>query len=91
MSQLKRLGGEGLNHTTKSTKNIQYQEELDMAEFTISGDEEASDTQYALCGVIVHTTVTALSAHYYAYVRRQDGRWWKCNDSCVCEVRAKVG
>ena len=91
VSQLKRLGGDGGDDLSKSTKEITYTAQLDLAEYMSgAGEDDPSDAQYTLYAVMVHQelSVGTTTGHYYAFVRLSDDRWYKCDDGEVTKVRS---
>lgn len=69
----------------KLNKPIQFPEILDLAPF-MSGTSDLAI--YRLYGVVVHldTMNTTFSGHYVCYVKNFQGRWFKVDDSVVCQV-----
>jgi len=69
----------------KLNKPIQFPEILDLAPF-MSGTSDLAI--YRLYGVVVHldTMNAAFSGHYVCYVKNFQSRWFKVDDSVVCQV-----
>jgi hypothetical protein len=67
----------------KLNKPIQFPEILDLAPFT-SGTSDKSPI-YKLYGVVVHLDImnASFSGHYVCYVKNNQNKWFKIDDSSV--------
>jgi hypothetical protein len=67
----------------KLNKPIQFPEILDLAPFT-SGTSDKSPI-YKLYGVVVHLDImnASFSGHYVCYVKNNQNKWFKIDDSTV--------
>jgi ubiquitin C-terminal hydrolase len=80
------------DYRSKNTSHITAPLQLDMAAFaapaTMSGSSSSSSSSslYDLVGVVHHRGTNPSGGHYFAEVRRPDGRWYMCNDSSISTV-----
>lgn len=72
--QLDRFDWSSSNGGIKNESEIQFEEELEIA-----------NQRYRLIAIVVHQGKTLKGGHYTALVC-QDKKWWKCNDSVVSEI-----
>lgn len=74
----------------KISERIDYPAVLDIAPFCDFAPEEQPpvSTMYRLFGVVDHEG-SLNGGHYMAYVRREDGQWYRFNDSRVSLVTEK--
>lgn len=68
----------------KLNKRINFPEILNMAPY-MSGTSDKSPI-YQLYGVVVHLDVmnATFTGHYVSYIKNNQGRWFKADDSTVC-------
>jgi hypothetical protein len=64
----------------KYCHDYQIPEFLDMAEYSAN---HSNRTHYILRGFIKHSGTQLDDGHYRAYIRGQEGRWWRCSDRLI--------
>ena len=52
---------------------------------TVEDDEDPEI--YYLYGFLVHDGKKSKNGHYYSTVREANGKWFKCNDSIIKEMK----
>ncbi|XP_056006508.1 uncharacterized protein LOC125657857 [Ostrea edulis] len=69
---------------SKSLKSTRFEEHFEVPYATIHNAEKRNG-QYELFGTIVH--IGGLEdGHYYAFVKKENGKWYRCADTVVSEV-----
>lgn len=66
----------------KNNKKIKYDETMDLSRYiTSTKDKNSIDTNYQLCGMIVHQGGSSIhSGHFVIYVKSSNGMWY-CLDN----------
>jgi ubiquitin carboxyl-terminal hydrolase 36/42 len=52
----------------------------------MADSENCQDSEYELCGVIVHVGRGCQFGHYYSYVKTMNGIWCRADDQHVSQV-----
>ena len=73
---------------------IRFDEQLrkidDFFEFPEVLEVNDGEIEYELYGMIVHEGRVINHGHFFAYVKNEDGAWFKSNDVCVFKVNPEV-
>lgn len=71
----------------KLNKAVKFPEILNLAPY-MSGTSDKSPI-YQLYGVVVHLDAmnAVFSGHYVCYIKNNQGRWFKADDSVVCSFQ----
>jgi len=73
----------------KKNKNpIEYPLEIDMSRFC--SKSWANQGKFQLIGLIIHKGNSLGEGHYVALSRRNDGKWYYCNDAQVTEIEEEL-
>ena len=80
----KRFAFDEHGRLSRLNKKVEFPLRLEIGEY-MSQLNKARPPPYELVAVLVHQGTTCDSGHYLAYVKN-DGDWYKCNDSQVSKV-----
>ena len=81
---LKRFAFDPYGRLVRLSKHVHFPLRLEIGDY-MSRVNKARPPPYELVAVLVHQGQTCDSGHYLAYVKN-DGEWYKCNDSDVRRV-----
>ena len=69
----------------KLNSRLEFPEELDLTKFSAKSEKEPL---YELIGVMVHSGDVS-GGHYYSFIKKDQGQWYKFNDSRVTKEGSK--
>jgi len=88
LCHLKRFAFDPYGRLVRLSKHVHFPLRLEIGDY-MSRVNKARPPPYELVAVLVHQGQTCDSGHYLAYVKN-DGEWYKCNDSEVRRVDVDV-
>ncbi len=71
----------------KSLDPFEIHTSLDLSPFSVSRDNSKGQWNYNLIGTLHHDGPSLNTGHYFSLVRKEDGKWWKFNDTMVSPYR----
>ncbi|CAF1611236.1 unnamed protein product, partial [Didymodactylos carnosus] len=82
---LKRFDNQG----DKLSCPIKFQETLNMNDFCNHSQSLSSSYEYLLYAVVVHYDINVASGHYVIYIKMNEKKWIKINDSEIADVEVE--